>query len=104
MRAPTLLRLACASAFAAAASAGSGSFAGSGRFNKAFCLHGRAWGNASFWEAAAARTLAKLETATAVALAVVHAINVVPGSVPDDGFAEIEAVTTAAAETFTVAV
>jgi hypothetical protein len=39
-----------------------------------------------------------------VALAVVHEINVVPGSVPDDGFAEIEAVTAAAAETFTVTV
>ena len=58
-----LLRLACAAAFVAAASSG----AGSGRFNKAFCLHGRAWGNASFWEAAAARNATRVAQLRAVA-------------------------------------
>ena len=43
-------------------------------------------------------------TDTIVALADVHEIDVVPGSASDDGFAAIEAVTAAAAVTFTVAV
>jgi len=50
-------------AFAVTASA----FAGSGRFNKAFCLSGRAWGNAAFWEAAAAGNVTRVAQLRAVA-------------------------------------
>ena len=80
MEAPALLRLVCAASFVGAAS----SSVGSGRFNKAFCLRGRAWGNASFWEeAAAARNVTRVAQFRAVAGANRSALDTWLAVVPD---------------------
>jgi len=63
-----MARLSSASRLLCAAASLALALAGSGRFNKAFCLRGRVWGNASFWEAAsAARNITRVAQFRAVA-------------------------------------
>jgi hypothetical protein len=56
---------------------------GDGRFNKAYCFHGNAWGNVSFWESVIATPgLYRVAQLTAVNESGTYYLTVVPPSLP----------------------